>query len=88
MSRYIDPTTDFGFKKLFGNKTHKELTASFIANVLELEAPLRDIHFEDKEQTPDASDERTGIYDIYCTDDKWNHFLVEINNVRHSFRQT
>jgi hypothetical protein len=64
ITRYIDPTTDFGFKKLFGEKSNKEIIISFISDVLELETPLRDIHFEDKEQSPDSQDERIGIFDI------------------------
>lgn len=25
MARFIDPTTDFGFKKIFGNEANKEI---------------------------------------------------------------
>jgi len=27
MSRFIDPTTDFGFKKIFGDEANKEIIA-------------------------------------------------------------
>ena len=49
MSKYMDPTTDFGFKKLFGEEANKDIVISFITDVLELEAPLLDIQFLDKE---------------------------------------
>ncbi len=49
MSKYMDPTTDFGFKKLFGEEANKDIVISFITDVLELEALLLDIQFLDKE---------------------------------------
>ncbi len=36
MSRFMDPTTDFGFKKLFGKEANKDIIISFITDVLEL----------------------------------------------------
>jgi hypothetical protein len=82
MSRYMDPTTDFGFKKLFGEEANKDIIISFITDVLELEAPLLDIQFLDKEQLPEAKEERIGIYDIFCQDVDGNRFIVEMQKSR------
>lgn len=87
ITRYIDPTTDFGFKKLFGNKANKEITTSFLSDVLALETSLRDIHFEDKEQSPETRYDRAGIFDIYCTDDKGRHVLVEMQKSQVAYIQ-
>lgn len=35
MSRFIDPTTDFGFKKIFGDEANKDIIMRFINEVLE-----------------------------------------------------
>ncbi len=35
MSRYINPYTDFGFKKLFGSELNKELLIGFLNALLE-----------------------------------------------------
>jgi hypothetical protein len=78
MPRYVDPTTDFGFKKLFGEEANKDITLSFLNDVLEPEAPLRDIAFMDKEQLPEASDERRVIYDIFCHDTDGKEYIVEM----------
>jgi len=85
MSRFIDPTTDFGFKKIFGKEANKEIIMDFIAAVLELPAPLLDITFKDKEQLPEGDEERSGIYDIYCQDVAGNHFIVEMQKNRIPF---
>jgi hypothetical protein len=34
MSRYINPYTDFGFKKLFGEEASKDLLADFLNTLL------------------------------------------------------
>jgi len=34
-SRYIDITTDYGFKRIFVSKTNKDLLISFLTNFLE-----------------------------------------------------
>jgi len=78
MSRYIDPTTDFGFKKLFGKEANKDIVLSFIADVLELQTPLADLRFLDKEQLPEIVEYRGGVYDLFCSDQKGSHFIVEM----------
>jgi hypothetical protein len=30
MSTFIDPLTDFGFKRIFANEEHKEITIDFL----------------------------------------------------------
>jgi hypothetical protein len=82
MTKYLDPTTDFGFKKLFGEESNKEIIISFITDVLELDTPLLDVHFLDKEQLPESKEERIGIYDIYCKDADGNRFIVELQKSR------
>jgi hypothetical protein len=47
MSRFIDPTTDFGFKKIFGDETNKDIIMGFITDALELVTPLLDINFRE-----------------------------------------
>ncbi len=78
MSRYIDPTTDFGFKKLFGEEANKDIIMSFITDVLELQTPLADLRFLNKEQLPEIIERRAGVYDLFCIDQRGNHFIVEM----------
>ncbi len=85
MSRFIDLTTDFGFKKIFGDEANKEIIMGFITDVLELATPLLDIEFKDKEQLPEAEEERSGVYDIYCQDLTGNQFIVEMQKNRIPF---
>jgi len=85
MSRFMDPTTDFGFKKLFGEEANKDIIMSFLPDVLEYEVPLLEIEFLDKEQLPDSKEERVGIFDLHCRDVEGNHFIVEMQKNRFAF---
>lgn len=85
MSRYICPTTDFGFKKLFGEEANKDIIMSFIQDVIELTSPLKDIRFLDKEQLPEWEGERAAIYDIFCESEDGSKFIVEMQKSRLKF---
>jgi len=78
----MDPTTDFGFKKLFGDEANKDLTMSFLNDLLELDPPLVDLSFANLEQLPEAPEQRIGIYDLLCHDAKGNSYLVEMQKSR------
>jgi predicted transposase/invertase (TIGR01784 family) len=87
-SRYIDPTTDFGFKRLFGRRDSPEsieILKGFLYDVLELPYRIAELTFLPTEQVPEIATERTGIYDVYCTDTEGNHFLVEMQRNRQSY---
>ncbi|NJN66082.1 MAG: Rpn family recombination-promoting nuclease/putative transposase [Chloroflexaceae bacterium] len=87
-TRFIDPTTDYGFKRLFGRRNSpesKEILRHFLFEVLALPHPITDLVYLPTEQIPDSMGERTGIFDIYCTDATGQHFLVEMQRNRRSY---
>lgn len=77
-TRYIDPTTDFGFKRLFGQEQSK----GFLEAILALPAPIADLRFIPTEQLPPGADDRIGVYDVYCTDVEGRRFIVEMQRNR------
>lgn len=52
----------------------------FLNDLLEGEHHIDDLTFKDKEQVPELKDMRGIIYDIYCTTDKGDHIIVEMQN--------
>ena len=80
MGRYINPFTDWGFKRLFGQEFSKDLLISFLNDLLEGELHIKDLTFKDKEQLPETKDLRGCIFDIYCETDDGKHFIVEMQN--------
>lgn len=48
MGKYINPFTDWGFKRLFGQEFSKDLQISFLNDLLEGELHVKDVTFKDK----------------------------------------
>lgn len=83
-TKYIDPTTDFGFKKLFGEEESKPVLKGFLFDVLELPYPIVEITFLPTELRPRTPQERKGIFDVYCKDESGREFIVEMQKSRQS----
>ena len=66
MGHYINPFTDWGFKKLFGQEVTKDILIAFLNGLLEGEHEIEDVQYLDKEQLPETKDMRGLIYDVYC----------------------
>lgn len=71
MGRFINPFTDYGFKKIFGQEISKDLLIDFLNNLLKGERVITDLTFLNNEQMPEWDDARSLIYDIYCTTDTY-----------------
>ena len=76
MGRYINPFTDWGFKRLFGQEFSKDLLINFLNDLFEGEFQIKDVTFKDKEQPGETNDLRGCIFDIYCVTDDDKHFIV------------
>ena len=85
MGRFINPFTDVGFKRIFGQSVHKDLLIDFLNDLLVGEKRITDITFLDKELLPDFSGDRGVIYDIYCTNEDGEQFIVEMQNREQTF---
>lgn len=83
--RYINPQTDFGFKRLFGSEFNKELLISFLNALFRGEQDVKDVTFLNSEQLGDRADARRAIFDVYCENNKGEKFIVEMQNVYQEF---
>lgn len=78
MTKFINPFSDVGFKKIFGQEVTKDLLIDFLNDLLVNEKQIKDITFLDKEVLPEYLDDRGVIYDIYCTAENGEQFIVEM----------
>ena len=85
MGKYINPFTDEGFKRIFGQEINKDLLISFLNELIHGDNPIVDIVFRDKEIFPQFFDGRRIIYDIYCTTENGEHVIVEMQNAAQPF---
>ena len=79
MGAFIDPSTDWGFKKIFGDE---ELLISFLNSLLEGEHVITKLEYMNNERIPKQKDERKVIYDLYCETDTGKHIIVEMQKRR------
>lgn len=80
MGNFINPFTDEGFKRIFGQKISKPILLTFLNTLLEGEYHIVDLKYLDKEQLGIADEDRSLIYDIYCEVDGGDHIVVEMQN--------
>ena len=80
MARYINPFSDWSFKRIFGQEYSKDLLIEFLNQLLLGEQHITNVKFKDKEMLPETKDQRGIIYDVFCTTDTGEHIIVEMQN--------
>jgi predicted transposase/invertase (TIGR01784 family) len=90
MAKYINPYTDYGFKKLFGTEINKDLLISFLNALFEKSKELpkdeiEDITYLNPEKLGRSASECRAIFDVYCTTKSGAKFIVEMQNVFQQF---
>ena len=81
-ARYINPYTDFGFKRLFGVEGNKDLLIDFLNQLLPAKHEIKNLTFKNVENTPDLPEERKAIFDIHCESITGERFIVEMQKAK------
>jgi predicted transposase/invertase (TIGR01784 family) len=81
-TKYINPYTDFGFKRLFGVEGNKDLLVDFLNQLLPAKHQIKDLTFKNVENTPDLPEERKAIFDIHCESVTGERFIVEMQKAK------
>jgi predicted transposase/invertase (TIGR01784 family) len=78
-SRYLDPTNDVAFKKVFSDK---EILKDFLNGTLHLEGERQIVELEyiSQEEVPDIGQGKRSIFDIKVIDAAKNKYIVEMQN--------
>jgi predicted transposase/invertase (TIGR01784 family) len=85
MSKYINPYTDFGFKKLFGEEANKDLLIDFLNQILPAYHQISELSFRNSEHIAELSHERKAIFDIHCESKTGEKFIVEMQKAKVNF---
>ena len=83
--RYINPYTDFGFKKLFGTEMNKELLVSFINSLLHGREQFKKLTYLNTEHLGTGESDRRAVFDVYCENEHGEKFLVEMQRGEQQF---
>lgn len=82
--RYINPFTDFGFKKIFGEELNKDLLIDFLNELLKGEQCIKDLTYKKTENLGSTEVDRKAIFDLYCENDMGQKFIVELQKTKQS----
>lgn len=83
--KYINPFTDYGFKKLFGSELNKDLLIDFLNQVLPERHHIQDLSYTPTEQLGATELDRKAIFDLYCTSPSGERFIVEIQKAKQNY---
>lgn len=83
--KYINPLTDFGFKKLFGIEPNKELLIDFLNQLLPPVHQIKELTYTKNEHLGGTEYERKAIFDLYCESQSGEKFIVELQKAKQNF---
>lgn len=86
IDRYINPFTDFGFKKLFGTELNKDLLIAFLNDVILPEnKKIQDLTYKSAEFMGQTESDRKAIFDLYCLSESGERFIVEMQKAKQNY---
>lgn len=74
--KFINPFTDEGFKRIFGNEINKDMIIRFLNSLLN--ETITDITFRNVEALGICRNDRKAVFDIFCETDKHELIIVEM----------
>lgn len=83
--KYINPLTDFGFKKLFGTEPNKELLIDFLNQILPDQHLIKDLTYSNNEKLGQNDLDRKAIFDLYCIGESGERFIVEVQKAKQNY---
>lgn len=84
--KYINPFTDFGFKKLFGSEPNKALLIDFLNQVvLPEQHRITELSYTRNEHLGAPELARKAIFDLYCIGKNGERFIVEMQKAKQNY---
>jgi len=82
VDKYVNPLTDFGFKKLFGEEPNKELLIDFSNQLLPQHQQIEDLEYAYNEKVGRTAADRKTILDLSCRSSIGEWFIVELQKIK------
>ena len=80
--RYINPLTDYGFKRIFENE---KLLINFLNSALGLKNKIVTLQYQNVEQKGRTKTGRSSFFDLHCTTGKGEYIIIEMQNMSQPF---
>lgn len=76
--RFIPLISDYGFKATFGNESDTRFLRKALQALINSPVVIQQVTFIQNEIKGITRDSRSGIYDLFCKDERGNEFIVEM----------
>ena len=84
--RFINPYTDFGFKKLFGTEMNKDLLISFLNSLFNNSGKeIEEVQYLNGENLGEGYGDRRSVFDVYCMTKDGSRFIVEMQKAEQEY---
>ncbi len=82
-SKYINPFTDFGFKKIFGEESNKDLLLDFLNELLRPQGvTINKLAYKKDTKLPKSAEDRKVIFDLFCENEQGDKFTIELQKAK------
>ena len=75
---FIPIISDYGFKATFGNEANTLFLRRALQALIKSDIAIMEVKFDKNTFEGISMDGRSGIFDLACTDENGNHFIVEM----------
>jgi predicted transposase/invertase (TIGR01784 family) len=82
---YINPLTDFGFKRIFGEEANKDLLISFLNAVLKIRGGISDLTYTNPERKGRIKTDKSVFFDLHCTTKAGDRFIIEMQKLSQKY---
>jgi predicted transposase/invertase (TIGR01784 family) len=84
LTKYLDPTNDVAFKKIFGTEKNKDILIHFLNDIRVFRSKqlILEVEFLKSELNPEIASQKTSIVDILYKDEKGDRYIVEMQVAR------
>jgi predicted transposase/invertase (TIGR01784 family) len=78
--RFLNPRTDFAFKKIFGSEESQDILLSFLNAILNLESPylIQEVQILDPYQAPKIHGMKDTYVDVKARDEQGRWYIIEM----------
>lgn len=86
IEKYINPFTDYGFKRLFGEEPNKDLLLDFLNELLKHEqGRITELTYLKSDKLGSSEEDRRAVFDLYCQNERGEKFIVELQKTKQKF---
>lgn len=83
--KYVNPFTDFGFKKIFGTEVNQDLLIDFLNELINDKGKISSVRYLNSNRLGASVKDRSAIFDIYCESDSGEKFIVEMQRAKQNY---